>query len=133
MPEQTTSSERPSKIRVGTGVPRKAEEEKPATASAEEYKEQLDDSGHSKWSDKPSIGGQFIRHPKTCRKMPPQVKVFNLSNPEHLVEFNVLLDETHPPENPKVVMVTQEQFHEGSWCVLARFQRIQYKILISLK
>lgn len=132
MPEPTTSSEG-SRIRIGTGVKRKAEEEKPAVVTDTGIKEVLDDKGRAKWAEECSILDQFIKHPKTCRKLPPQVKLFRLDNAEELEEFNKLLASSHPPGNPKIVMHTQEQAFEGTWSVLVRFQKIEYKILISTK
>lgn len=132
MPEQPTSSEG-SKIRIGTGVPRENTAAKAPEAPAAEFQEQLDEKGRAKWSDTCSILDQFTKYPRTCRKLPPRVEIFNLSDPEQLEKYNKLLIDAHPPGNPKIVMQQQEQAHNGSWSVMVRYQKIEYKILLSLK
>ena len=132
MPEQPTSSEG-SKIRIGQGVPRSKAVAKEPEAKAEEFQEQLDAKGHAKWCDKCSILDQFIKHPRTCRRLPPRVEIFNLSDPGQLEKSNALIADAHPPGNPKLIMQQQEQAHNGTWSVMVRYQKIEYKVLLSLK
>jgi hypothetical protein len=132
MPEPTTSSE-PSKVNLGEGVARLPATDTPEVVVEPEVKEELDEAGQSKWRDTPTFADQMRSHPKTCRRLAPQMRVFNLKNEEDLKAFNQLLKDSHPPEAPKYILQTQEQTFEGSWCILARFQQVQYKILLSTK
>ena len=132
MQEPTTSSE-PSKVNLGEGVERLPATPPPETTTEPEVKEELDEAGQSKWRDTPTLADQLRVHPKTCRKLAPQVRVFNLKDDGDLRDFNQLLKDSHPPEAPKYILRTQEQTFEGSWCVLAQFQQVQYKILLSTK
>lgn len=118
---------------MGEGVSKSPE--LPAQEKPEEtgFKEQIDELGNSKWSDTPTLADQYRSHPKLCRKSAPVVKMFQLDNPQDLEAFNQLLFLTHPPEAPRIVIQTQDQAFEGKWSILARYQKVEYKVLLATK
>jgi len=119
-------------VRSGVGVD-KEEEVKAEEAVPEqpEYQESVGRDGLQEWSDKPTYTDQYHKYPETCRKGPPMMAVFVITDAAGLKECNALLARSAPAQAPGIVVddLTKEH-HEGSWSVFMRYRKVSYKKLI---
>lgn len=129
------SSNLPSLLSAGGGIPRLAEDtvEDPSTPEEVEVIEVTDDKGDPVWADTPTYADQWISHPHTCRPGRVQVAIFDLVDVAALDSYNALVAMAHPPEAPQIEIlndIVHPPTADGKMLALVRYRRIQYKRLI---
>lgn len=108
---------------VGSGG---AARPKPPRASRKDRKVSLD--APEAWGDKPVLKGQYLK-PNMIRVKANEVRIFDLNEPEQLVNYNLLLKKTSNPDTTNELIVDQDRrFSEktDNWKVLVTVSILEF-------
>lgn len=111
-----------SDIQPGRGVPREKIQQKRIPVPAED----MPPVQH--WQDRPCVVDQFTRYPDTVRPGHVEVKIFDLSNPEELKEYNRIISNASSSTPSLAVTAKDTQFSKktDNWKVLIQIQHYQF-------
>lgn len=89
------------------------------------------DPKKEEWVDKPSIVGQ-LGDQRLWKMDRVETKIFDLSNPEQLAEYNILCSKAVLPDTNFGLSVNDRQFCQqtGSWKVLVEIQYVKFRKLL---
>lgn len=120
---------------LGEGVPRKPVRPPPPNKEAvKPYDVKLQRTGAPVLLESPCIVKQHEKFPETVVKGVPQPVVYNLSTPEDIEAYSVLLGRVHNPDGPTAAILERDRnFFEGAYYVNVIWQPILYKQIISPK
>ena len=86
------------------------------------------------WSDKPSIPDQ-INEPEMCKVEKIEAKIYDLSDPKQLAEYNALLTENQKPDTNILFRDHRvEQFPTlGTWKVFVLVQTVKFRKIVQTR
>lgn len=111
-------------------MPRSASEGKvskaeadPAKAEAEPTEEEYSPPLESRYSQKPSIVGQFTNKPETLRRT---LAAAFFVIPDQMEDYNSLLTKASAADPEVFITGSNEHFHAGKFYVKINYQKIEY-------